>query len=182
MEQQPQRAVYVNGQVRLDGPVDWPEGTRLKVCPAAPTSPTSNGDGIVIIVGFGLAGRCVADLLDTAGRSYSVIERNSATVATQRSLGRHVVEGDVTDAATLLAAGLHDASILALTIPDEEAVLKATSIARKLRPNIYIIARTTYSSKGMQASRLGADVVIKAEQAVALQFYEKLSERIGVSK
>lgn len=182
MEQETQSAVYVDGRVRLDGPVDWPEGTRLKVCPVPATIPVSDVDGIVIIAGFGLAGRCVADLLDGSGLSYAVIERNSATVSTQRSLGRRVVEGDVTDAATLLAAGLHEASILALTIPDEEAVLKATSLARKLRPSIYIIARTTYSSKGMQASRLGADVVIKAEQAVALQFYEKLSERIGSSK
>jgi hypothetical protein len=39
---------------------------------------------------------------------------------------------------------------------DEEAVLEATSLARRLRPEIYIIARTNYSSKGMQASQLGA--------------------------
>jgi hypothetical protein len=31
---------------------------------------------------------------------------------------------------------------------------------------------------GHKASQLGADDVIKAEQAVALQFYEKLSSRI----
>ena len=70
------------------------------------------------------------------------------------------------------------ASILALTIPDEEAVLAATSLARRLRPEIYILARTNYSSKGMQASQLGADDVIKAEQAVALQFYDRLSRRL----
>ena len=91
-------------------------------------------------------------------------------------------EGDATDTKTLIDAGLNTASALALTIPDEEAVLQATSLAKRLRPDIYIIARTTYSSKGMQASQLGADVVIKAEQAVALQFYEKLSERIRPKK
>jgi hypothetical protein len=30
----------------------------------------------------------------------------------------------------------------------------------------------------MKASQLGADEVIKAEQAVALQFYDKLSRRL----
>ena len=88
-------------------------------------------------------------------------------------------EGSGTDADTLVRAGLNTASILALTIPDEEAVLRGTSLARRLRPEIYIIARTNYSSKGMKASQLGADEVIKGEQAVAFQFYDKLSRRIG---
>jgi CPA2 family monovalent cation:H+ antiporter-2 len=121
----------------------------------------------------------VADLLDSAKLPYTVVERNSATVETQLALGRKIVRGDATNADTLISAGLHDAAILALTIPDEDAVLEATSLARRLRPDIYIIARTNYSSKGMQASQLGADEVIKAEQAVALLFYDKLSQRIG---
>ena len=111
-----------------------------------------------------------------------VVEQNPVTVETQRALGREIVEGDARDAETLIAAGLNDAAVLALTIPDEDAVLKATSLARRLRPDIYIIARTNYSSKGMQASQLGADEVIKAEQAVALLFYDKLRRRIRLTE
>jgi CPA2 family monovalent cation:H+ antiporter-2 len=179
MNDQSQGATYHARQIQLDEPVDWPEGTRLIVTPIQSGDVTAPIKGHVIIVGFGLAGRCVADLLDHARLSYIVVERNPTTVETQRSLGREIIEGDATRAETLTAAGLYDAAILALTIPDEDAVLKATSLARRLRPDIYIVARTNYSSKGMQASQLGADEVIKAEQAVALQFYEKLSRRIG---
>ncbi len=93
-------------------------------------------------------------------------------------MGRDVIEGNAIDTETLVRAGLSNAIILALTIPDEEAVLKATSLARRLQPDLYIIARTNYSSKGMRASQLGADDVIKAEEAVALQFYDRLSRRI----
>jgi CPA2 family monovalent cation:H+ antiporter-2 len=170
--------VYEDDCVRLDRPVDWPEGTRLVVTPVLPPEGAMDDDGHVIIVGFGLAGRCVADLLDRTNHSYTIIERNPITVETQRALGRDILEGEVTEAETLVKAGLNTASILALTIPDEEAVLQATSLARRLRPQIYIIARTNYSSQGMKASQLGADEVIKAEQAVALQFYEKLSQRL----
>ena len=169
------RAAYHDGQVRLDEPVDWPEGLRLAVTPVHPPSGGMTSSGHVIIVGFGLAGRYVADLLDGAGMSYTIIERNPETVETQRALGRRVVAGDASDAQTLNEAGLDRASILALTIPDENAVLKAISQARRLRPEIYIIARTNYSSKGMEASHLGANDVIMAEQAVALQFYDRLS-------
>jgi CPA2 family monovalent cation:H+ antiporter-2 len=164
--------------VVLDEPVDWLPGTRLTVTPLPPPPNGAQLEGHVIVVGFGLAGRCVADLLDSSGLPYTIIEKNEVTVATQRALGRRVVAGDATDTRTLLEAGLTTAAILALTIPDEDAVLKATALARRLRPQIYIIARTNYSSKGMQASQLGADDVIKAEQAVALQFYEKLSRRL----
>lgn len=171
-------ATYRDRQVRLDETVDWPEGTKLVVTPVYPPPGGAKIGGHVIIVGFGLAGRCVADLLDGAGTSYTIIERNPVTVETQRALGRRVVAGDASDAQTLSEAGMDRATILALTIPDEDAVLEATSLARRLRPEIYIIARTNYSSKGMQASQLGADDVIKAEQAVALQFYDRLSRRL----
>ncbi len=173
-------AVFRDGQVQLDESVDWSDGQRLAVFPVAAALSPIDVSGHVIIVGFGLAGRCVADLLDSAAIPYVIIEKNPATVATQKSLGRRIYQGDASDAALLMEAGLASASILALTIPDEEAVLKATSIARRLRPEIYIIARTQYASKGMAASQLGADDVIKAEHAVAVQFYERLRHRLGV--
>ena len=178
IQEQSQDAILRDGQVQLAGPVDWPEGTKLVVTPVLPDATEGRIDGQVIIVGFGLAGRCVADLLEQAKLPYTIIERNPVTVASQKALGRHIIRGDATQAETLSEAGLTTAAVLALTIPDEEAVLAATSLARRLEPEIYIIARTNYSSKGMKASQLGADDVIKAEQAVALQFYDRLNRRI----
>lgn len=172
------RGVVRNQEIRLDNPVDWPDGSRVIVTPVCTVEARADVDGHVIIVGFGLAGRCVADLLDQARLPYTIIEKNPVTVETQRALGRNIVEGDATDTNTLMEANLTEAALLALTIPDEDAVLRATALARRLRPEIYIIARTNYSSKGMRASQLGADEVIKAEQAVAWQFYERLSRKI----
>jgi len=169
--------VVRDGQINLDPPFPLPEGARVLVTllPRFGGSPLS---GHVIIVGFGLAGRCVADLLDQAGLTYTIIEKNPITVATQRALGRVILEGDASETETLVRAGLNHASILALTIPDEDAVLEATALARRLNPEMYIMARTNYSSQGMKCMQLGADEVIKAEQAVALQFYDRLSRRL----
>ena len=179
MADSPQDATYHDGQVELERAVAWPEGTRLTVTPVlTPNEDWQQIGGGAIIVGFGLAGRCVADLLDKIDMSYTIVEQNPVTVETQRALGRTIILGHAADAETLTEAGLNTASVLALTIPDEDAVLAATQLARRLRPDIYIIARTNYSSKGMRASQLGADEVVKAEQAVALQFYDKLSRRI----
>jgi len=173
-------ATYRHGRIELDEPQDWPDGLRLQILPVRRPVSTNGPVGHVIIVGFGLAGRCVADLLDRAKVPYVIIEKNPITIETQRALGRRVVSGDAVDRATLAEAGLNSASILALTIPDEEAVLEATALSRRLRPDLYIIARTNYASQGMKATQLGADDVVKAEQAVAIQFYDRLSARLGL--
>jgi voltage-gated potassium channel Kch len=173
-------ATFRDGRVELDDGVVWSDGQRLVVVPVAPPLSPIDPSGHVIIVGFGLAGRCVADLLDSEKIPYVILEMNPATVATQAALGRRIFHGDVADASLLAEAGLASASILALTIPDEDAVLAATMLARRLRPEIHIIARTQYASKGMAVAQLGADDVINAEQAVALQFYDRLRRRLGV--
>ena len=70
------------------------------------------------------------------------------------------------------------ADALALTVPDEAAVLRSIEIARRLNPDIYIIARTMYASRGQRAIQLGADDVIKSEQTVAQQFHAKLIQKL----
>jgi Trk K+ transport system NAD-binding subunit len=171
--------VFRNGCIDLIEPANWPEGARVTVRLASGPRMAHRGDGggSVIIAGFGLAGRCVAELSDRAGYEYVIVDRNAETVETQLGLGRRVIAGRVADPDVLRRAGIAKADVLALTIPDEEAVLRATELARRMNPGIYIIARTRYASSGMQASLLGADDVIKSEQAVAMQFHHKLKDR-----
>lgn len=174
-----QLAIFRHGNIELDGPVSWAEGTRLVVRPAEDQSALERTPpGTAIIAGFGLPGRYVASFLDQRGIAYCVVERNPDTVKTQTDLGRRIILGDIVQEDVMKTAGVDSASVLALTIPDEQAVLLATEAARKLNPDIYIIARTNYASSGMKASQLGADDVVKAEQAVAFQFYEKIRQHL----
>ncbi len=173
--------VYEQGTIRLSAKVNWTDGTQVLVRVADPSRDKLGQLGKVIIAGFGLPGRWVADIFDRHGVDYVIVEKNTATIDAQRRLGRLVIEGNISDEQTLRAAGIEDASILALTVPDEEAVLKATDLARRLKPDIYIVARTLYSSSGLRATQLGADDVVKAEQAVARQFYEMMLRKLGWS-
>jgi len=170
---------YKDGLIHLDAPVNWGNGTRVVVRVAEPQTVVPSELGPVIIAGFGLAGRWVADIFDRHGIEYVIVDENPQTVSSQKALGRRAVLGDIGQEATLREAGIDRASILALTVPDERAVLEATRLARRLKPDIYIVARTTYTSAGMQAVQLGADEVIKAEQTVARQFYEMLLRKVG---
>jgi len=173
------RGIFRGGLVQLLEDAPWDEGTPVEVSLAeAPSADFINQMGLVIVAGFGLAGRWVADIFDRHGIDYIVVEQNPDTVKRQKLLGKKIILGDISQEPTLISAGIETADILALTIPDEQAVLKATKVARRLRPGIYIIARTTYSSSGMEAAQLGADAVVKAEQAVANHFYELLLRKL----
>jgi hypothetical protein len=173
---------YKNGSVQLNDKTTWPEGAPVLVLysSAAPTPiPIGNGEtGHAIIAGYGLAGRFIADVFRRHDAPFVVVESNDKTVEIQRELGANIISGDIRDEMVLRRANIQKASILALTIPDESVVLEATQIARKLNPNIYIVARTQYASVGLQAARLGADEVVQAEYAVAIQFYQSFLRKL----
>ena len=133
-------------------------------------------DGHVIIAGFGCGGRFIAEFLKQHVIRFVLVELNPHTVETQRSLGVDVLYGNISDEAVLREAGIETASVLALAVPDEQAALKATEIARRLRPEIHIIAETRYTSTGMKALQRGADEVIVAEQAVGHEFYRRIAK------
>jgi len=177
--------VYEDGRVRLTEPVGWAEGTRLALrVERAETPEPERGEvsapeiGRVVVAGFGPPGRWVGEALERHHIPFAVIDLNPGTIDRQRKLGREAIKGSATDPAVLEAAGIAEASILLLTIPDEKAVIEATRVARQLNPNLYIVARTTHTSAGLAARQAGADEVIKAEQAVARRFYEHVVHKI----
>jgi CPA2 family monovalent cation:H+ antiporter-2 len=128
----------------------------------------------VIIAGFGVGGRFIAEYLKQQDIPFVVVELNPDTCTTQRALGLEIIRGDISDPEVLIAAGLQSARVLALAIPDENAALAATKQANAIRPDIHIIASTRYTSTGLEALTLGADEVIVAEQAVAQEFYRRI--------
>lgn len=135
--------------------------------------------GHVIVAGFGVPGRVVADLLEARGIPFCVVELNPSTCQRCQKSGVPIHAGDVTQPQTLREAGIDKASLLVVAIPDEKAALEATKQARLLNPHIRIITRTHYISAGMTARTLGASEVIVAEQVVAAETARLVGELIG---
>jgi voltage-gated potassium channel Kch len=177
--QQSVRGRVADGRVVTTGALPWSEGTEVLIQPMHPGFPGSTTSGHVIVAGFGLPGRCAVELLAVLDIPHIIVEQNPETVAAQRTLGRRIMLGDITLEDTLIRAELSTASMLALTIPDEAAVLRATEMARRLNPEVYIVARTNHSSKGMEAVRLGANEVVKAEEVVARRFRAIIASRLN---
>jgi voltage-gated potassium channel Kch len=148
--------------------------------PAAAAAPSGTGapapadlprpDPVVVIVGFGLPGRFVAEVLDARQIPYSVLELNPINAKNVARIGKRVVCGEARNPDLLREAGVEKAQILAVTLPDEKAVLEVLHVARQINPAIRMLARVNYTSTGIRAERAGASHVLVEEQLVALEF------------
>lgn len=121
----------------------------------------------VIIAGFGPGGRAVADRLAAMSVPCVIVELNASTVQRQGSAGRRVVYGDISNPEVLDAAGIADAEAVIVTIPDDDAALRAVQAVRQSAPAAFIGVRTQFLSGKMRALALGANEVVVAEVAVA---------------
>ncbi|MFO0082725.1 MAG: cation:proton antiporter [Phycisphaerales bacterium] len=149
--------------------------------PAATPAPSDRVASHVIIAGFGVVGRSLADQLEVANVPFCIVDLNRVTIDTQRRLGRQAIYGDISSIEVLEPAGLDRADAVILTVPDDEAVMRACEQIRGMRPDVYIAARTSFLSKAMTAMQLGADHVTVEEvataQVMAKQVIEGLRSR-----
>lgn len=140
----------------------------------------------VIIAGFGPGGRAVADRLASMSVPCVIVDLNASTVQRQASAGRRVVYGDISNPDVLDAAGISDAAAVIVTIPDDDAALRAVAAVRQAAPEVFIGVRTQFLSGKMRALSLGADEVIVAEVAVASamdrDLIAALTTRLGRSR
>lgn len=166
------------------GPESAPPATGVEGDPPddASTPATASPPRHVIIAGFGPGGRAVADRLASMSVPYVIVDLNASTVQRQASAGRRVVYGDISNPDVLDAAGIGDAAAVIVTIPDDDAALRAVAAVRQTAPDIFIGVRTQFLSGKMRALSLGADEVVVAEVAVASamdrELFAALSKRL----
>ncbi len=134
----------------------------------------------VIVGGFGPVGRRIAEVLDRAGVSHTVVELNPDTVIEQLRRRKSIVFGDVANSHVLESAGLGHADALILTIPDEEAALRACALARRRRPKMFIAARTGLLAGQGAALATGADHVVVEEMATAEALARVVMDKLGL--
>ena len=132
----------------------------------------------VIIVGFGLPGRFVAEVLEAREIPYAVVELNPSNAKSIASCGNRVICGDARNVDILKSAGIEHAKILALTLPDEKAVIEVLHVARRINPAVKMLARCNYTSTGIKAEKAGAAAVLVEEQLMALEFAKLMSNTL----
>jgi voltage-gated potassium channel len=118
-----------------------------------------------IICGFGRVGRQVARDLRAARAPYVVVDAHGENRHLAEGPGMSFIEGDATDDAVLVRAGIARArSIVACADSDANNVF-ITLTARELRADIPIVARAALEDTEKKLKRAGADRVISPYKA-----------------
>jgi CPA2 family monovalent cation:H+ antiporter-2 len=134
-----------------------------------------------VVVGYGPVGRTVVRLLRENEIEPTVIEMNVDTVRQLRAEGIAAVYGDAALEDTLKAAGVATAGSLALTSSGMQGADEVVRIARRLRPDIRVIARSAYLRERAELRQAGADAVFAGEGEVALAMTESVLRELGAS-
>lgn len=131
----------------------------------------------LIIVGYGFNGKTVSNAAKTAGIPYVIIETNPETVRHERDHGERIYYGDATHEAVLDSANIKSARVLVVGISDFIATRTITNVARRMNPEIHIIARTRYMNEISTLSQMGADEVIPEEYETSVEIFSRLLKK-----
>jgi voltage-gated potassium channel len=116
--------------------------------------------GHAVICGFGRVGAEIAHGFHERGKDFVVIDPDPAAVAAALERGYPVVPGSASDEPVLRAAGIERAaSLLAAANSDAQNVWVVLT-ARKLGPNLFIVARSEVPSSDEKLRLAGADRVV----------------------
>ena len=120
----------------------------------------------VVLVGFGPAGRAIADSLEQQHRGVFVIDLNPRLVTEARKRGLAAVQGDATAVELLRFAGVDRAAAVVVTLPDHRLATEVVSQARSACPSVTVLARARYSAYVSAFEEVGAHAVIDEEASV----------------
>jgi CPA2 family monovalent cation:H+ antiporter-2 len=135
----------------------------------------------IIIAGYGITGKSVARAAAVAGIPYMVIELNPEIIQKERSTFRpHFMFGDAVQEEVLEHAGIHRARTLVIVVSEEEAIPRIIHTARKLAPDIHILARTRHVRQARYLLDLGADEIISEEFEASLEIFSRALKRYEI--
>lgn len=128
----------------------------------------------ILVIGFGPAGQQVAARLQAEGVAPEVIELNPKSAAKAREKKLTVHMGDATADDVLAHAGVPDAGLVAVTVPDPRTAARIIASVRRMAPEAVIIARSRYHIACQQLQEVGADVTVDEEQTVGVNLANEI--------
>ena len=138
--------------------------------------------GQVIIAGIGRFGQVVSRLVESAGFSTTVLDTNLAAVQTMRQFGFKGYFGDPTRPDLLHAAGIETADVLVVALDDRPAAIRLVSYARRVRPDLHIVARARDRTNVFELYQAGADDIVRELFDSSLRAGRYVLENLGLSE
>jgi hypothetical protein len=107
----------------------------------------------VVIVGYGRVGRLVADMLGRHRIPHVTVDRDAKRVRAERERGVAIWFGDAGRPEMLERMGLGSASGLVVTLDEPGAAERVVEAARRLRPDLTIVARARDEAHAHRSTR-----------------------------
>ncbi len=140
----------------------------------------SGGPGSVII-GFGRVGRLVADMLAVHDRPFIAVEADIDVVQEARKDGYPMLFGDVVRAELVERLDLTNAKALILTMDDPVLTARVARQARRLAPDLPIIARARDAEDAATLYKAGVTDAVPETLESSLQLSEAVLVDLGIA-
>lgn len=134
----------------------------------------------VIVIGYGLNGQNLAQVLGATKIPFCVIEMNHSLASLARGQGHRVLVGDAARIQILQYAGVDTARALVIAINDQQATRRIVVQARAARSDLYILARTRYTAELDVLHSLGAQEVIPEEFETSIEIFSHVLKHLGI--
>jgi monovalent cation:H+ antiporter-2, CPA2 family len=135
----------------------------------------------VILAGFGRVGQTVGAMLEVHKVRYIAIDSDPDRVARQRTQGKPVYFGDMTQVELLRRVHLDTARALVVTLDDTAAVDELVAGARAERSDLLIIVRAHDARHAARLYRAGASDAVPETIEASLQLSEAVLVDLGVA-
>ena len=143
---------------------------------------TIDEQGTVIIAGIGRFGQIVNRLVQSVGAKTVVIDNNLQTIQLMRKFGYQGFFGDPLRPDLLHAAGIDTARVLMVALDDPVAAERLVTYARRLRPDIHIVARSRDRTHTYRLYQAGANDIVRELFDSSLRAGRYVLENIGLSE
>jgi CPA2 family monovalent cation:H+ antiporter-2 len=141
----------------------------------APPSPHQ-----VLVVGYGRVGKLIGGMLTRHEISWLAAERDPKLIDAGRQEGFDIVYGDASRPEFLIRCGLMSAKALVVTMDAPEGAEAVVAEARRLRPDLIIVARARDARHARSLYELGATDAVPETIEASLQLSEALLVDLGI--
>ena len=162
---------------RLKGAVWGDHATDLEAAGLAGTAELTEH---AVVIGYGVAGRYLARMLQAAGIVCVVVDQNAELVRRARADGLPAVYGDGTRHAMLERVACTRARIIVLAISSSVEEMRGVAVARAVAPAAQIVVRTRYVRAIDDLMRLGANHVVVEEFEASLELFARALESYAI--
>lgn len=136
----------------------------------------------IILIGIGRFGQIVNHLLTMVGYHATVIDKDAKMVENLKRYGVKSYYGNASRPELLHTAGIETAELLIVAINNKQQTTHIVELARKMNPNIKIVARAYDRTHVFELFKAGADKQVRETFDSAVRMGQLALRQLGMEK